>query len=120
MDDPIDAVERETVGVGPPDADRPRPERQRLDDVGSRANPRVEQHRRRARRRDDARQHVDRRHAAVGLAAAMVGAIDPVNAAVDGPARIVRMANAFEDQRQFCERSQPGQVGPGQRLSENS
>ena len=95
------------------------PERQRLDDVGAAADAGVEQHRQAVGGLDDPGQTVDGGNAAVGLAAAVVGAVDAVDAAVLGAPRVVGMADALDDQRQRRSTTQPGQVVPRQRIAED-
>ena len=110
--DAVRAAQRHAIGVRPSDADRGGTEGKGLDDVGATADAGIEQHRHPVGGLDDARQAVDRRQTAVGLAAAVIRAVDPVHPAVDGPAGVVGMADALEQQRQFGQRPQPGQVVP--------
>ena len=49
----------------------------------------------------------------------MVGAVDAVDAAVAGAARIVGMADALDQQWQPGQRAQPREVVPGQRVAED-
>ena len=82
------------------DHDRPRAERERLDDIDAAAEAAVDQDRRPpADRVDDARQGADRSDRAVKLAPAVIGDNDPVGAAIDRFPRVVRMQKAFENER---------------------
>jgi len=69
----------EGVGVRSADADRGRTHRKCLDHVGSAADARVEDHRRTSGGFDDCREAIQSRQAAVGLPAAVVRAVDPVD-----------------------------------------
>jgi hypothetical protein len=120
MLDAARAAEREPVGVGPPDAHGGRAERERLDHVRPRPDARVEQDRPPARGRHYPREAVERREPAVGLPPAVVGAVDRVGPGVQGAARVIGVADALEDQRQFGERPQPRQVVPGERVAEDA
>ena len=79
----------------------------------------IENDRNASGRLDHRGQHVERRNAAVGLAAAMIGTIDSVDTAGDRAPRVVRMAYALDDERQLAQRTQPRQVVPGQRITED-
>ena len=112
------AADGQAVGVGPPNADGGGAQRKRLDDVGAAADTGVEQHRQPVGGLHHPGQAVDGRYPAVGLAPTVVGAVDAIHAAVPGTARVVRMTDALDDQRQVGERPQPRKVVPRQRIAE--
>ena len=96
-----------------PDQHRARAERQRLDDINPAPKAAVDKHRRfAADRLDNAGQRPDRGDRAVELAPAMIGDDDPVGAALHRLARLVRMQNAFEDERPAPKVAQPVDVMP--------
>ena len=106
------AAHGEPVDVWPTDPDSGSSEGQRLDDVGSAANARIEDDRCGTRRGDDVGQQVDCRDTAVGLSAAMVRAVDAVHAVVDRHAGVVGSVDALEQEGEVGERADPVQVVP--------
>ena len=126
MDGAWHTCERKTVDIGTPDRDCGGAQCERLDDVGAGAHAGVEHDRRIALGRvaadgvDDTGQPVQRCSPAVGLPAAVVGAVDAVDTPVERADGIVWVADALEHQGQVGERAQPGQVVPGQRIAERA
>ena len=99
MNDSILAAKSQPVCVGTADTDGAGTQRERLDDVFAAADARVEDHRRVPSGLDDGWQQVDRGCTAVGLAATVIGALDPVDPGVDRAAHVLGMADALEHQR---------------------
>ena len=109
------ARDREAVDVGAADEHGVGAERDRLEDVGAGADPRVEEDRHPAvDGGGDAGERVEGGDGAVDLAAAVVGDHDPVDALVDGAARVVGVEDPLQQDRQPRALAQERQVLPGQ------
>ena len=74
-----------------------------FDDVGSAADAGVEQDRQPVSGLDGSGQCFQGGEAAVGLPAAVVGAVDAVNAGVTGPPGVLGVTDALDDQWQVGE-----------------
>ena len=106
---------RQPIDPGAPDADGVRPERQRLEDVGPRPDPAVEdEHGLRADRLADGGQRVERGDGAVDLSAAVVRDDDAAGPELDGSPGIVRVQDPLDQEREARAMAQRGQVVPAQ------
>ena len=112
MNDSVGSSQGKTVDVGTSDSDGRCAHRQGLDDVAAGTNARVEQNRDLAAGLYDAGKQIYSGDSTVGLAPAVIRTIDSVNASVDGASGVVGMTDALQDERQFSEGTQPGQVIP--------
>ncbi len=77
--DAVDTTERQTVGVGAANPHCGRSHREGFDDVGSAANARVEQHRQPVGGLEHSGQAIQPGKSAVGLPAAVIGAVNAVD-----------------------------------------
>src|SRR5436309_5256182 len=111
--DAVLAADTETVDIRPPDKHGLRTERDRLDDVASRSNPRVEKHRHAVPDGvDDSRQRVERGDLPIDLASAVVAHDQAVDARFGGFCRIVGVQHTLEQDRAIPVIAQPAEIRP--------
>ena len=115
--DALFAAHRQTEAVGPAQEDALRPEREGLEDVGPAADAAIEQDGGSvADRRGHSRQGVERRDAAVELAAAVVGDDHARRSVIDGPiGRRQAWSTPFTRTGSRVDWQQPAEVVPGVR-----
>src|SRR5690606_14066212 len=108
--------DREAVHPGSSDESACGAERHRLEDVASAPDTAVEEDRYPSVRDiDDPREGVERADRAVDLPTAVVGDHDPVDPGPQGALRVIRMLDAFENDRQARVRLSESQFVPGER-----
>lgn len=114
--DTVGTVDGEAPEDGTADQHRAGPERQRLEHVRTAADATVDEDLALGRHGgDDLGQRVQRRYHAVELAAAVGGDDQPRHPEIGRPPGVLRGEYALEHQRQAGQRTQPGQVLPGER-----
>lgn len=103
VDDAVRTAEGEPVRVRAADAHGRGAEGEGLDDIGTGADTGVEEHREAVGGGDHVGQGVEGGQPAVGLTAAVVGAVDAVDTAVPGAADVLGVADALEDDGEIGE-----------------